>query len=148
MLCRHPSLPPSILLGPRPHLWAGSHGPLFVGKDTVGHLLPWENLGHSLNGALSAPVGGQALVSGSRSGKALSTPASGECWVPRDIAAWGGQPERVVTLTGACHCSARHCLALSVGQVTQGRHSWHRPPCTGGETEELRDQVWRAAGRA
>lgn len=105
--CPHP---PSCW-GPAPSVGGEPRSPFmgFMGTDTAHR------------GALSAPTGGQALVSGSRPGKAPSIPASGGCWVPWGTVRGGrggGQLERVVTMTGARHRCAWHCLALSVGQVS------------------------------
>lgn len=141
--CPHP---PSCW-GPAPSVGGEPRSPFmgFMGTDT----------GH--RGALLAPTGGQALVSGSRPGKAPSIPASGGCWVP-----WGTVRGGRSRSAGACgdhdRSSPPLCLALPGTLCGAGQPTFAKAPLVGthgtvphilgGETEELRGQVWGAAGRA
>lgn len=141
--CPHP---PSCW-GPAPSVGGEPRSPFmgFMGTDT----------GH--RGALSAPTGGQALVSGSRPGKAPSIPASGGCWVP-----WGTVRGERGRSAGACgdhdRSSPPLCLALPGALCGAGQPTFATAPLVGthgtvphilgGETEELRGQVWGAAGQA
>lgn len=97
--------------GAPPHLWAGSRGPRSWGSwartpDTAEHCRRQRGARHWCRGQGRARLRASLPLGGAGSHGALC------------VGGGVGQLERVVTMTGARHRCAWHCLALSVGQVS------------------------------